>query len=278
MHGQTCPAADWDDAGWLELARQLAELHSFPAPDGAPWNGTPWLERILEQPPVEVAENYWSQTADSSSLGAVLDDADLLAAALAAVPRCFIHGDCHVGNLLLDGPQVVWVDWTVTGVGYPAIDLAALWERAYSDGAAPPYDQMLNTYAAHRGVDADDLRRSMLAALLTTTLFGWPEYAHYHSRTEQQRTTRHLVGLLEDGTTSRPSPSSDHTCPQHFLSARGSLPGTTNCCPRRSGTGQDPPRATDSEHAVGRKPLSYGKRRSVRGRVRDGNCRRTSHR
>lgn len=197
-HGQTRPAADWDDAGWLGLARELAELHSFPAPDGAPWNGTPWLERILDHPPVEVAENYWSQTPASPSLGTVLDDTNLLAAALAAVPRCFIHGDCHVGNLLLDGPQVVWVDWTVTGLGYPAIDLAALWSRAHSDSADPPYDGMLNTYATHRGVDADDLRRSMLAALLATMLFGWPEYAHYHSTTEQERTTRHLIHRLED--------------------------------------------------------------------------------
>lgn len=171
-HGQTRPAADWDDTGWLHLARELAELHSFPAPDVALWNGTPWLENILEQPPVEVAENYWSQTPAGQSLGTALDDTDQLATALAALPCCFIHGDCHVGNLLIDGPGVVWVDWTVTGLGYPAIDLAALWGRAHSDGAAPPYDGMLNTYATHRGIDADDLRRSMLAALLTTALFG----------------------------------------------------------------------------------------------------------
>ncbi|GAB3917748.1 hypothetical protein GCM10011575_41740 [Microlunatus endophyticus] len=197
-HGQTRPAADWDDADWLGLARELAELHSFPVPDGAPWNGTPWLESILQQPPFEVAENYWSHTPASPSLGAVLDDTDLLGAALAAVPRCFIHGDCHVGNLPLDGPHVVWVDWTVTGMGYPAIDLAALWGRAHSDGADPPYGGILNTYTRHRGIDADDLRRSMLAALLATLLFGWPEYAHYHSTTEQGRTTQYFIGLLKD--------------------------------------------------------------------------------
>ena len=197
-HGQTWPAAAWDDAGWLGLARELADLHSFPVPDGAPWDSIPWLERVLDQPPVEVADNYWSQTPAGPSLGTVLDDTNLLAAALAAVSRCFIHGDCHVGNLLLDGPHVVWVDWAVAGLGWPAIDLAALWGRAHSDGATPPYDKMLNTYAAHRGIDENDLRRSMLAALLTTLLFGWPEYAHYHSTTEQERTTQHLIDLLED--------------------------------------------------------------------------------
>lgn len=197
-HGPTCPAPDWDDAGWLGLARQLAQLHSFPAPEGAPWNGTPWLEGILDRPPVEVAENYWSRTPAGPSIATVLERTDLLAAALAAVPRCFIHGDCHVGNLLLDSSQVVWVDWTVTGRGYPAIDLAALWGRAHSDGAAPPYDLMLHAYATHRGVDEDDLRRTMLAALLANMLFGWPEFAHYHSPTEQERTTRHLIRRLED--------------------------------------------------------------------------------
>lgn len=197
-HGQPRPAADWDDAGWLRLARELAELHSFPAPDGAPWDGTPWLEAILDHPPVEVAENYWAQTPAGPSLGTVLDDTNLLAGALAAVPRCFIHGDCHVGNLTLDASDVVWVDWTVTGHGYPAIDLAALFGRAHADSADPPYDRMLNTYATHRGIDADDLQRSMLAALLATMLFGWPEYAHYHSTAEQERTTRHLIGRLNE--------------------------------------------------------------------------------
>jgi len=39
---------------------------------------------------------------------------------------------------------------------------------------------------------------SMLAALLTTMVFGWPEYAHHHSTTEQERTTRHLIDLLDE--------------------------------------------------------------------------------
>lgn len=197
-HGATRPAADWDDADWLDLARELAELHSFPAPTGAPWNRSPWLERILDQPPVEVAENYWSRTPARPSIGAVLEETEALATALAAVPRCFIHGDCHVGNLLRDGDQVVWADWTVTGRGYPAIDLASAWLRAHSDGAAPPYEPMLREYATQRGIDEDDLQRSMLAAQLADLLFGWPDFAHYHSVAEQERTTRHLIRRVDD--------------------------------------------------------------------------------
>ena len=57
---------------------------------------------------------------------------------------------------------------------------------------------MIHTYAALRGNDEDDLRRSMLAALLANLLFGWPEFAHYHSPAEQLRTTGQLIRRVQE--------------------------------------------------------------------------------
>jgi aminoglycoside phosphotransferase (APT) family kinase protein len=39
---------------------------------------------------------------------------------------CFVHGDCHAANLLLDGDRIVWADWQSTGSASPAGDLALL--------------------------------------------------------------------------------------------------------------------------------------------------------
>lgn len=197
-HTQAPPAPEWDRSAWLDVARQLAALHSFPAPERAPWVHTPWLRRVLDRPPIRIAADYWSHTDAADFIGSVLDAPATLAPALSAIPDCFIHGDCHVDNLLRDGDRVVWADWQVTGIGSPAIDLAFLWGRAHSDSANPPRDAMLREYATHRGIDRAPVHRSLIAAELGFLLFGWPEYARYHTQDERRRTAHRLVQLIGD--------------------------------------------------------------------------------
>jgi aminoglycoside phosphotransferase (APT) family kinase protein len=187
-HTPARPAPEWDRSSWLEVARQLAALHSTPVPDRAGWLDTPWLQRSLEQPPLELARRYWGAEA-------ALAAPEALAAAVAAVPPCFVHGDCHVGNLLCEGDRLVWADWQVAGFGSPVIDLAFLWSRAHADGADLPYAAMLHEYATRRGLDEAVLRRAAVAAEIGVLLFGWPEYAAYRTPAERDRLARRLRQL-----------------------------------------------------------------------------------
>jgi hypothetical protein len=147
---------------------------------------------------VEVARDYWSRTGAAGGIGAVLDSAIALATALDGTPPCFIHGDCHVGNLLRDRNRFLWTDWQVAGIESPAIDIAFLWFRANIDGADVPYEAMLQEYAAHRTIDLDLLRHAVVSAELGFLLFGFPPYAGLHTQEDRDRVTRRLLRLLPD--------------------------------------------------------------------------------
>lgn len=194
-HSPTPPARAWDSAGWVEVAGQLAALHAIRAPHAAPWLHTPWLRRVLDDPPIDVAAEFWSATDAADLVADLLDTPVAIAQALRAVPDTFVHGDCHAANLLIDGEEFVWADWQEAGIGSPAGDLAFLWGRAHADGAEPPREAMLEAYTAGRGIDVEQFRRSLLANEIGTLLFGWPEYAGLHTRGEQDRMTERLVRL-----------------------------------------------------------------------------------
>jgi thiamine kinase-like enzyme len=183
-------AREWDQSAWLEVARQLAALHSIPLPDEDPWIDTPWLRQVLERPPISLAEDYWSGTDAADTIGPVLKAPGALGEAFRATPDSFLHGDCHVDNLLREGNQIVWADWQAAGTGSPAGELAFLWSRAQADGADLPYDAMLREYVTHREVDPALLRRSLVAAEIGILLFGWPAYAAYLTQSDRDRITR----------------------------------------------------------------------------------------
>ncbi|WP_020577410.1 aminoglycoside phosphotransferase family protein [Actinopolymorpha alba] len=197
-HASALPARDWGRASWLEVTRQLAALHSMPPPDEAPWIDQPWHRQVPYQPPTDLAENYWSKTDAADSVRPFLDAPDDLAKALRAIPDSFLHGDCHVENLLRDGPQIVWTDWQVAGVGCPAGELAFLWSRAGVDGADVPYDEMLREYVTHRDIDLALLRPAVVAAEINLLLFAWPHFAPSCTPDERDHLTRRLLQLIED--------------------------------------------------------------------------------
>lgn len=196
-HGAAIPAARWDLADWLELARQLAVLHSTPQPpaDGAWFQHRPWTRSVLDQPRSRIAEEYWSRTEAAGWLVGLLDAIPEFARALDALPVCFVHGDCHVDNLLRDGRRIVWTDWQVVGLGSPAGDLAFVGSRANSDGADMPYDAMLREYASRSGIDLEPMRRAVAAAELGTMLFGWPYHVGDLTQGERDRLTRRMLQL-----------------------------------------------------------------------------------
>lgn len=198
VHTPTPPAKGWDRSDWIRVADDLARLHSFTLPERHEWTAPLWLEGVLARPPLDVAVDFWTRTDAADSVDPVLETVPELAPALAALPEVFVHGDCHVGNLLRAGDRFVWTDWQATGLGSPAGDLSFLWGRAYADGADPPRAEMMREYAVLRGLDPVQLHRSLVAAELGTMLFGWPAFAHHHPRDEQDRLVRRFAELAHE--------------------------------------------------------------------------------
>jgi len=196
-HTPVAPAARWERCEWLAATRQLARLHAFEVPREDPWVHVPWVRGVLQDPPTDLAIDYWSQTVAAHHIDSLLRDPASLARALDDGPMGFIHGDCHVDNLLRDGDQLIWADWQVAGTGNRAVDLAFLYGRGYADGANPPLEHMLEEYLVDSHVEAAQLLRSMMAAELATLLFGWPTYMTYHTQEERDRMTSRLVQLAD---------------------------------------------------------------------------------
>jgi Ser/Thr protein kinase RdoA (MazF antagonist) len=197
-HGSARPAPQWEPSAWLEVARQLAALHSVPPPEGDCWTGPPARRRLPYRPPIDLASSYWCATEAAASVRCFLDEPEQLARALQAGPVCFVHGDCHVENLLREGERIVWTDWQVTGVGCPASELAFLWSRAHADGADVPYDAMLREYLDHRPTEPASMRRALIAAEIDILLFEWPQYVTVISPEARARLTRRLLHLIDD--------------------------------------------------------------------------------
>lgn len=196
-HQPSPPAREWGRSAWLELAKQLAALHALPLPRDDHWLGTDWLRQALNQPPLDVAEGYWSNTSGASSIRLVLRHVSEFAEAFRSTPDCFVHGDCHIDNLLRANDELVWADWQSVGVGNPAGELAFLWSRAATDGADLPYEAMLDVYVTQREVDPVPLRRALAAAEIGILLFGWPQYAAYRDQDAQHRIAQRLMHLTD---------------------------------------------------------------------------------
>lgn len=199
LHAPGPPASAWELPRWLDLARELAALHSTPIAEVERWLQPAWLERVLENPPIDRAWSYWAVTRAADAAAAALGALAEVRVSLDTLPRCLTHGDCNVDNLLREAGHTVWIDWPGVGIGPPALDLAFLWgtfwarrERIPPD---PPRHRIIDAYAAERGVDATALWRSAVAAELGMTLFGWPGWALGHGQAEQDRTARRLVEL-----------------------------------------------------------------------------------
>ena len=195
-HEPAPPADRWTSAQWIDVAAQLGRLHttaerpSLPAPD--------WLAAAVRDGPPDGARRYWRGTDAADAAARVLDSGPWLERAMAGSPSCLVHGDCHVGNLLLDGDgSHIWADWQVVGVGCGEADLGFLWVRAETDGATLPRAAMVEAYAMARGTDPDVSRNAAHAAEAAILAFAWPEYASWNDQPARDRITRRLRVLVE---------------------------------------------------------------------------------
>jgi aminoglycoside phosphotransferase (APT) family kinase protein len=116
---------------WHELGRDLALLHTQVAAQGPiaeiEIEGLPdprlWLEEIAQEGYFTPMEARW--------LCRWLDR--LAPAALASVPRCFLHGDVQTTNMLVRAGSLDYlavIDWGSAGWGDPAWDFAGIPLRA----------------------------------------------------------------------------------------------------------------------------------------------------
>jgi aminoglycoside phosphotransferase (APT) family kinase protein len=197
-------AGEWSAEQWLSLAAQLGELHRPEILREA--SGAEWLGRSGWPPPdyvaatAETTRRQWRELGYGELTDPLFDQLDDLAIAVAVLPECLLHGDCHVANLLLGktDADLVWTDWQGTTRGHGPEDFALLWGRANADGGRPPLDKMLATYADVRGLPNDDLlRRALVAGQIRLALFGWPERLPHFGEERQRRIVGHLAGLAE---------------------------------------------------------------------------------
>jgi phosphotransferase family enzyme len=180
------------DGRWIELAAQLGALHREPVAD---W---PWAKPVAGDTSPDAPAAAWAALGYGSLLAPLWSGLDRLAATLAELPVCLLHGDWHRGNILTGaGGRLVWIDWQETGPGRGPEDLALMWQRAEFDGAEPPRAAMLSAYAAARGI-ADDavLRRAAVAAELRLLLLDWPPHLARGTGPARARMLRRLEILV----------------------------------------------------------------------------------
>jgi len=195
-HRPAPPAASWAESDWLQFATELGTLHTA-SPRLVPTASAPGSS-VVPGPRGGMAWNYWLTTDAATVAAAVFEEGPALQGVLEQSPECLVHGDCHVGNVLLaeDG-SFVWADWQEVGVGHGESDLAFLWMRAEIDAGQVPRAAMLDRYVTARGADPDVSERAVLAAELAIIAFAWPEYAGWNDQAARDRVTRRLITLAQ---------------------------------------------------------------------------------
>ncbi|MGZ4125723.1 MAG: phosphotransferase [Actinomycetota bacterium] len=99
-------------------------------------------------------------------LASLLADPSPLTDVVASQPRTLVHGDAWPGNVLVRGADFVWLDWTESGTGPAAFDLAVwLYGSPWAPGSTSP-EGALGAYFAARTthVDPPAFKRAVDAA------------------------------------------------------------------------------------------------------------------
>lgn len=195
-HPAPRPAPHWGHTDWLHLADDLARLHEGPIPTGAQWRRPHWLTESLTNPNLARAAAFWSWPGEQELVGPMLRNRQPLQDAMEPLAECFLHGDSHTDNVLIEDGHLLWLDWQGAGPGNPAAELAFSSVRAVPSGATLPQQEMIGRYAAARGLDRAQVSRASLAAELAIFLLTWPEYAVYNTETGIRRVHQHVQQLV----------------------------------------------------------------------------------
>jgi aminoglycoside phosphotransferase (APT) family kinase protein len=163
------------DTGWARpslalaarVAETLARLHRAPV-HGADRAHLPGVSLPEFLPRLA----SWAEEAGDASLrGAVGTLGEELTAA-GEGPVAFIHGDCHLGNLLADGERIAAViDWEEAALGDPRIDVANAY-LGLRRRSPEIVDHFLHRYQEQAGRPLGALRRWSDLARLRDRIVG----------------------------------------------------------------------------------------------------------
>ena len=100
--------------------------------------------------------------------------------------KTFIHGDCHAGNVMLQGDELMFIDLSCAGYGHPIFDLMSMYLTA-----ACHQGELFQNYTTE---EARHIWEVFLSAYLNT------EDAEFLAKVEEQvaafSCARFLLGLL----------------------------------------------------------------------------------
>lgn len=121
----------------------------------------------------------WSRADEPELLAPIMDDTSALWEAIKATADCFLHGDCHTDNILIDDNELVWTDWQGTRAGNSSVELALPLDPSHARRCSSSTSGDDSPICNDPGLDQTELSRAFLAAQLSISLFVWPEYARY---------------------------------------------------------------------------------------------------
>ncbi|HEY3413858.1 MAG TPA: aminoglycoside phosphotransferase family protein [Armatimonadota bacterium] len=196
------PVEHWTEALYLQAAGDLARLHA------TFWDGADDLaacgflgHRTLDVSDADTnhARECWTYLSTVPRFEPILGQDRLRwleaqiqtvqsrIGPLAALPPTLIHGDCHVGNILIgECGDLVWTNWTCASVGRGPEDVSFLYQRAEFAGGTVPCNAMVEAYhAGLRGsgldVPMEAVRSAADASEWSVRLLQWPHYMDYAS-------------------------------------------------------------------------------------------------
>jgi Ser/Thr protein kinase RdoA (MazF antagonist) len=192
------PIETWTEEHYLDIAKQLSRFHALF------WNRTdqlarlPWLRVHRWRPDsalMERAAAAWRHLANDPDRQRILTPdeigwikeamrhLDRAVAILEAFPATLCHGDCHHGNLLVDGDGLWrWADWQEVGIGPGPEDLSFFFQRARMAGGSVPEEAAVTSYhhalatATGQNIELSALRRVLCASELRSLLLLWPPF------------------------------------------------------------------------------------------------------
>jgi aminoglycoside phosphotransferase (APT) family kinase protein len=125
----------------------------------------------------------WVDEIEADQLRRELNEIGARLAHLVERPACLVHGDCHPGNILMDGETVTAViDWEEAALGDPHIDVCWLEHaiRRHDDTLA---DQFRRAYEERAGYTLGDLQIwSEFLEVRYQIVHAWIKHALAHQR------------------------------------------------------------------------------------------------